>query len=65
VGGAAYWPKGVHTGSKSDFNNLFLDFGGCIRIHMPIRGFATASDHPQKEDKDGVYLYKKAEPTGT
>jgi hypothetical protein len=28
VGGAAYWPKGVHTGSKSDFNNLFLDFGG-------------------------------------
>jgi len=39
-------PRGVHTGSKSDGNNLFLDLGGgeCIRIHRPIRGFATALD---------------------
>ena len=28
MGGAAYRPKGVLTGSKSDGNNLFLDFGG-------------------------------------
>jgi hypothetical protein len=36
-GGAAYWPKGVHIGPKSDGNNLFLIWGG--------RGASASAGH--------------------